>query len=246
MRLTYIKIFAVFSMLFDHIYLSLVAKKTIEASGYLLFIGRFAIPIFIILLAYNYIFNTQNKFLYISRLILVGLLSEIPYYLYFGKHFNFMLALGVALLIHFLLESAKNKLAINFVRSRVLQWLATIGACVSVLLFFKNAFSVFIILFPLLAYFKRKQQFNCERTDVVLFTLSGVLLAVLFGATLFPVEIISATVISMLIIFPLPYNMPARLVEPRNYFLFRSRKQFLFYIFYPAHLLMLFFIFGKI
>jgi hypothetical protein len=286
----WVKIFAVFAMVFDHFYLGFAFYKIAPAdSPYWMFIGRFAIPIFVIMLAYNYVFNTKNPLIYISRLLLVGVISEIPHYLYFGKHFNFILAMGVALLAHHVLSLYRSQaieVAASWQRAKV--GTLYIFVTIIVLVTAPQAGSIYLLLIPLLALFnyrktsvflvlKGKKQCdtgNGVRHDLIVISLVAVtsfMMILFYGGTEFPKTIMAATTLSVLMTMPFfshqrgsqsntigagcpdlqgagcpDLQVSWRWLPGLAGKIFSSKQQAFFYLFYPAHLILLYLIFGSI
>ncbi len=118
-KIEFLKYLAVFFMILDH-YSSLF----LDSYSLLKIIGRFVFPLFSIILVYNYIYNTKNKFLYIKRLLIFAILSEPFHYYAFkdyfpGYTFNIFLTLGLGLTVIYILEKIRdynlpNKLLIYF------------------------------------------------------------------------------------------------------------------------------------
>ena len=74
-----IKWLSIISMLIDHMGLLIF-----DDNLYMRTIGRFALIGFSFLLAYNYRYNTKNKWAYKIRLLKWGLIAQVPYSLAFG------------------------------------------------------------------------------------------------------------------------------------------------------------------
>lgn len=109
-HLEFIKWIAIVSMTLDHF-----GRILLENNLICLSIGRIAFPLFAFLIAYNYIFNTSNKFNYIKRLFIFALISQ-PFFMYaFGfNNLNIMFTLSFSLIFIYLFEyfekNSKNKI----------------------------------------------------------------------------------------------------------------------------------------
>lgn len=74
-----LKIIAMLSMLIDHIAAVLVDSRAYpELYGAMREIGRLAFPVFCFLIVEGY-FNTKNVKKYVGRLLIFGVISEIPF-----------------------------------------------------------------------------------------------------------------------------------------------------------------------
>lgn len=100
-----LKYLALIIMILDHIY-HIINHELL----YLHIIGRLSYVIFAFILAYNYIFNTKDKLKYLKRLFIFGLISE-PFFMYSfnSTHFNIFLTLSLGLSIIYISEKLKEK-----------------------------------------------------------------------------------------------------------------------------------------
>jgi type IV secretory pathway VirB3-like protein len=100
-----LKYLALIIMILDHIY-HIINPELL----YLHIIGRLSYVIFAFILAYNYIFNTKDKLKYLKRLFIFGLISE-PFFMYSFNaiHFNIFLTLSLGLSIIYISEKLKEK-----------------------------------------------------------------------------------------------------------------------------------------
>ncbi len=101
---------AVFFMVIDH-----SGRLLLNNNFMMLSLGRIAFPLFAFILVYNYIYNTKNKVKYISRLLILGIISQ-PFFMYAfnTKILNvlFTLSFGLVFLyiIEFIIKNSKNKI----------------------------------------------------------------------------------------------------------------------------------------
>jgi hypothetical protein len=100
-----LKYLALITMILDHIYH--IINPDLFAFNV---IGRLSYVIFAFILAYNYVFNTSNKLGYLKRLFIFGLISE-PFFIYSfnAPHFNIFLTLSLGLGIIYISEQLKAK-----------------------------------------------------------------------------------------------------------------------------------------
>ena len=216
-----LKIIACITMLLDHIKYGLP-----ETSGILtLYFGRIAFPIFAFLAVEGYL-HTSNFNKYLKRLLIFGIISQIPFMLFktlmtnqISLNIMFTLLLGVSAI--FFYEKIKNKFLGLFVAilmmiiGQVMQvdygWYGV--GLVFIIYLIKNnkiTFTIFYILYTLLYYFVNyiKLEFN---------TINLYLPYIIFS--IIP------------IIFMLLYN--GKLGRKTKYF---------YYWFYPIHLLIIYII----
>lgn len=216
-----LKIIACITMLLDHIKYGLP-----ETSGILtLYFGRIAFPIFAFLAVEGYV-HTSNFNKYLKRLLIFGIISQIPFMLFktlmtnqISLNIMFTLLLGVSAI--FFYEKIKNKFLGLFVAilmmiiGQVMQvdygWYGV--GLVFIIYLIKNnkiTFTIFYILYTLLYYFVNyiKLEFN---------TINLYLPYIIFS--IIP------------IIFMLLYN--GKLGRKTKYF---------YYWFYPIHLLIIYII----
>jgi hypothetical protein len=100
-----LKYLALIIMILDHIY-HIINPELL----YLHIIGRLSFVMFAFILAYNYIFNTKDKLKYLKRLFIFGLISE-PFFMYSfnATHFNIFLTLSLGLSIIYISEKLQEK-----------------------------------------------------------------------------------------------------------------------------------------
>lgn len=219
-----LKLVACFSMFADHFGEIFLKSNATKQGSYLAcrFIGRLAFPIFAFLLVEGFL-HTSSKLKYFLRLLALAFLSEIPFDLAFsGKIFSFenqniVFELAVGLLILCLCGKIfqNDRYAFGF---RVF-----LGALTAILLgagafFLQFDYGIFGILFIFLLYF-----FKDNRLAQI---FAGVLSFGLYGLK----DGISE--LAVLAFIPI-YFYSGRKGKNIKYF---------FYIFYPAHLLLLFFL----
>lgn len=216
----HLKIIALVTMLIDHI-------------GYVFFpeiiwfrvIGRIAFPIFAFFVAQGYTY-THNKQKYIISLLTFGLLSQIPYVLLFQNVslnilFTFLASIGIIYLIEQLKKDNKNIL------------LYFIFALFNLILIFATAlhlidYGIFGVYLVVMFYFVKDPYL--QQVWFVLLNIGLVLPSVLY-APLAPFSYVQlASVLALPLLFV--YNNKKG----------KTNLKYLFYIFYPVHLLILYFI----
>ena len=216
----HLKIIALVTMLIDHI-------------GYVFFpeiiwlriIGRVAFPIFAFFVAQGYTY-THSKQKYIISLLTFGLLSQIPYILLFQNVslnilFTFLASIGIIYLIEQLKKDNKNIL------------LYCIFVLFNLLLIFATAlhlidYGIFGVYLVVMFYFVKDPAL--QQVWFVLLNIGLILPSVIY-APLVPFSYVQlATVLALPLIFS--YNNKKG----------KTNLKYLFYIFYPIHLLILYFI----
>lgn len=235
-----LKIIAMITMLIDHIAAFLIIYASpIYNNGELPFehaeqvyhvmraIGRTAFPIFCFLLVEGFI-HTHNVYLYLGRLMVFAVISEVPYDLAaFGKavswqHQNvfFTLALGMGMMM-----------ILDAVTKRAAGYYAETGN-------WKRAQSLYLLLAGavLVLFICIANLIECDYGG------NGIILIAVFY--LLKKRRILSCVIGYLTFLWEPYCFPAFLVIP----LYNGKRGFslkyLFYFFYPVHLLVLYILRG--
>lgn len=217
-----IKLVAVITMLLDHIRYAIPETNCIPFE----LLGRMSYPLFAFVLTEGYI-HTSSKKEYIKRLIIFGLISQIPFMLFrsiIGKNEWKMLNIMFTLLLGFLgmlsLDKIKNK------------WISIpISVAMVVLAYFlKVDYGWYGVLFIYIFYlFKNKKPLILPAT----IALCAIYYAVRYKMAFFN-NIIYLQILFILfsLIFVYMYNGEKG----------RSMKKF-FYWFYPLHLLILYLIY---
>lgn len=217
-----IKYIAILFMFLDH-------YATINYDSYhiLKILGRIVFPLFAFILVYNYIYNTSNKINYIIRLFIFAVISEPFHYLAFTEFYNgnlvlnIFFSLGLGLLIIYLNEKIYKKF--NLIYKNVF-----FNICLFIIffipVFFFFSYSIFGILMIIALYFLIKKYSHIS----LLFTILTIYL-LNFQWDYF-LSLISIS--SLLLIF---------IISKLDFEIKRINK-WIFYIFYPLHLLLLKFI----
>lgn len=217
-----LKIIALILMFFDH-YSSIILNDNFHIFK---IIGRIVFPLFSIILVYNYIYNTKNKFNYIKRLLIFGIFSQSIYYIGFKDYFlhwelNIFFTLSFGLGIIYLFEMyLKNK---NFFY-KILFFVFTL---IYFMIFSKyisyGYLGVFLI--PLIYFFLSDKKF----IYLILMVIFIYLLNIGLGYYL-----TSVGVVSLLVVYFVS--------KIKNFKIKRLNKWF-FYLFYPIHILIIKFLF---
>lgn len=220
---TTLKIIAIISMTIDH-------------AGYIFFdnnfimrsIGRIAMPVFSFFISEGYT-KTRNKKKYLARLGIFSLISEVPFDLAFFskltfKHQNIMLSFFLSVLALMLFDAIRGEPKPgNTVYSlpRTLTGIVTVG-CIGIIA-------------------------SLLRTDYGLNAVMCVLLFYLFINSKQWLRSLSGTAYLALMQTKLPYVFSGLAFFPLTMYNGKKGKglKWLFYIFYPGHL-MLFFLINKI
>jgi hypothetical protein len=227
-----LKWIAVISMLTDHIGVALIPSGT-PAYFVCRAIGRLAFPLFAYLIAEGY-FYTNNYKRYIVRLIIFAFISEIPYDLLRHGHFpvwnnqNVLVTFAIALAALYFFDrfaAADNRLP---------ALLTLLSAALAAQLF-NSDYGVYGILLVFVFYFHRGN----TRAMVTWYSVIVIIHAVLnaIGALPYTNSVI-LSLISGLALFSL---IPILLyVKNRKKGYTAPFWKYFFYIFYPAHMMILF------
>lgn len=213
MTSTKLKIIACITMLIDHIGAVLYPEVVI-----LRMIGRIAFPIFAFLIAEGY-YHTKNPRKYLLRLGLFAIISEIPFDLAFNNkvlefsHQNVFFTLCLGLL-------AIHLFTYFYSRQQVFAS-GSVIICMLIAFVLRTDYSLFGILL-IFAFYK-------FRDDKILRYIIPIMVLLAMTVMSLRWDIVACHLISMLFIYL--YN------GKKGYSL-----KYLFYIFYPAHLLVLFLI----
>ena len=236
-----IKIIAIISMLFDHTNDVFIGHLSV-----LNLIGRIAFPLFSFQLVVGYTY-THNIKKYISRMFIFALISQIPYsifiYIYTGTYFelNIFFTLATSLICMYILSSKNINIYLK---------LLYISICLIIAYYLKFDYSIFGILYPLFVFvfYPFQEKFgknrfslsennkNTNKNSIIklLFFIAGTLtLSIVKYIKLIP--LISTSWFIGLVLFTF---IPAIIM-----IFFNGKKgpslKYIFYIFYPAHLLLL-------
>lgn len=211
----YLKIIAIITMLIDHTAAVLIPSNTALWLA-MRYIGRLSFPIFVFLLVEGFC-HTRDARKYLMRMGAFVLISEVPFDLaFYGKilefkHQNIFFTLFLGLLCLFLMKEAKTRFEKNAFAVNVLNILLVLGFCVAAE-YLRTDYGAAGIALIVAFYFFRGNRLLC----------TGALLLVSVSIN----RIQTFAVLAMLPIF-----------------LYNGQKgkniKYAFYIFYPAHLLVL-------
>ncbi|MBR3966647.1 MAG: hypothetical protein IKJ91_06200 [Clostridia bacterium] len=241
-----LKLIACFTMLLDHIGYMMMASGVGDYNVALILrlVGRISFPIFAFLIAEGFK-HTKNVVFYAARLFLAGIISEIPYNLCFhGKlvyrgslnvMFTFTIALIMLIFSDMCIKSSKKEIRFLFI-------LPLFSAC-----YFAESFSVdygyFAILLIFLLYIIDSNQVSKKillLPVLLMFAARYIISAFIEGntASLWHHQQLYATLAFVPLVL---YNGKGGSSGKSKGA--RKLKQYLFYLFYPAHLLALYFVF---
>ena len=233
-----IKIIAIISMLFDHTNDVFIGHLSV-----LNLIGRIAFPLFSFQLVVGYTY-THNIKKYISRMFIFALISQIPYsifiHIYTGTYFelNIFFTLATSLICMYILSSKNINIYLKLIY---------ISICLIIAYYLNFDYSIFGILYPLFifVFYPFQEKFgknrfslseNTNKNSIIklLFFIAGTLtLSIVKYIKLIP--LISTSWFIELVLFTF---IPAIIM-----IFFNGKKgpslKYFFYIFYPAHLLLL-------
>ncbi len=226
-----LKIIALITMLCDHIYCAVLLEPKYF---FLNCIGRIAFPVFAFELSQGYIY-THNKRNYILRLLLFSIVSQIPFQLFLNSiPSSFALNVGFTLLLGFLAIFAYEKIAHSTILSKkviynkIIAFLVVFGIA-SLAGVLKTDYGMYGILLIFSFYIFRESKIYTT-CSVVLLTLLHFSQYMLLP-NLFFSQLILAICTCLSLCFIFLYNHKQG-----------PKAKYLFYIFYPLHLLLLAFI----
>lgn len=211
-----LKLIAIITMLIDHIGVVFVPTNTVQ---YLVMrsIGRLAFPIFIFLIVEGF-YHTRDVKKYILRLGIFALVSEIPFDMAFnskileGSHQNVFFTLFLGLVLITLMTMVEKKFVKQIILINLLNGLLTIGFCVLAFILRTDYNYAGILMMTVFFLFRGSKPLLL----ISLFSIAEFILG-------------SINVLATLAIIPI--------------FFYNGKKgkdvKFIFYIFYPAHLLIL-------
>ncbi|MGL5257057.1 MAG: TraX family protein [Proteocatella sp.] len=218
-----LKIMALLFMLMDHMLAILKQVGDIPIPIWFGYIGRLAAPIFFFMIVEGF-FHTKDRKAYFTRLLGMGILMIGVNYI-FKLHNNIFLSLACGVALMGIIEFTK----IN--KKNILKFLLGILGCilVSVAMLFTEA-SVYGILMILIFYFARSNKFIMS----ILYIFFS-LIFIVFSIGPDFIEAIMYWDYQWMMVFAI---IPILLYNGKRGF---SNKlvQWLFYIFYPAHLIIL-------
>ena len=233
-----IKIIAIISMLFDHTNDVFIGHLSVFN-----LIGRIAFPLFSFQLVVGYTY-THNIKKYISRMFIFALISQIPYsifiYIYTGTYFelNIFFTLATSLICMYILSSKNINIYLK---------LLYISICLIIAYYLKFDYSIFGILYPLFVFvfYPYQEKFGKNRFSLSENTNKNSIIKLLFfiaGTLTF--SIVKYVKLIPLISTPWFIGLVLFTFIPAIIMIFFNGKKgpslkYFFYIFYPAHLLLL-------
>ncbi|NLZ83422.1 MAG: hypothetical protein GX915_07145 [Clostridiales bacterium] len=213
-----LKMIAIITMLIDHIGAVFIPSNTTE---YLIFrsIGRLAFPIFVFLLVEGF-YHTRDSKKYLIRLGIFALISEIPFDLafygdFYMGHQNIFFTLFLGLLLIILMRDVEVRFPKNVLAIYIIKAILVIVFCI-ISIYLQTDYSFLGILLI--------TAFYLFRGNKILLVLS---MLIIFGTPIGGINVLA----TLSMIFIALYNGKKG----------KSMKYF-FYIFYPAHLTILFLI----
>ncbi len=241
-----LKLIACLTMLSDHVGYMMMASSIGDYDIALLLrlVGRISFPIFAFLIAEGFK-HTKNVVFYTARLLAAGIISEIPYNICFhGKliyrgslnvMFTFVIALVMLIFADMCIKSSKKEIRFLFI-------IPLFAAC-----YFAHRFSVdygyFAILLVFLFYITDSNAISRKIMLIpvlLLFAAREFILSFIDGVS--PTQWQQQQFFSVLSFIPLLlYNGKGGSSGKTKGA--RKVKQYLFYLFYPAHLVALYLIF---
>jgi len=217
-QLELLKYLAIVAMLLDH------TNKIMHFDlDWMSLVGRSAYPLFAFVLVYNYIHNTKDALNYLSRLLILGILSQAPYAMAFpagiGNSANIMFSLAAGLFGLIYLEYIINHAGRYDIRFRWMHsylfmlYFIFAGFIISYMYF--GLFMIFAFYF--LMRFPSHQSFYWLAFFILMLNLPS-------GAVIMSTSLLS------LIIIALVLQVDVKI---------KRMNKMVFYIFYPIHLIVL-------
>lgn len=245
-----LKLIACITVLCDHIGYSMQYHNvgSYDTAVFLRLIGRIAFPIFAFLIAEGFK-KTHNVLLYAGRLIIAGIISEVPFDLcfhgsigYSSPFNNVMFSLATALLAVFFadmcLKSSKKELRILFV--------FPVGAACYIARSLGMDYGYWGIILIFLFYLVDSDSVKKKLMlipVVLLFAARHIINSSLYGTA--PGDWGKLQLFSLISLIPiLLYN--GKKGRSGTGGALRKIKQYAFYLFYPAHILALHFVFSNV
>ena len=216
-----LKIIAVLAMLIDHI-----GKLFFPEVLFLQILGRLAFPIFAFFIAEGF-YYTKNKVQYLFTILVFAVIAQIPYnFLWHGL--NVLFTFICALVLLFLWEASKRLELAEKVILRVITWLVFLILSFLALVL-RIDYQWYGILLPFVFYLFRERGL----LKFLLFAIMTVLFVIQLCCTVYPAINFNTFIqlFALLSILPLSFYDNQR----------KSNKKikYLFYVFYPLHLVVL-------
>lgn len=212
-----LKILAILAMLLDHIaavFLSPINMPYLLMRGF----GRIAFPIFCFLIVEGY-YHTRDVKKYIIRLAGFALVSEIPFDLcfkqrpFYWQHQNVFFTLALGLVTIYAIDEIKKRFLDSYIKALVLQF-AVIILAMTAAWFLSTDYSMLGILIII--------AFYVGRGNIIQIAISICIVTLYLGNTF--------QLYSLLALIPI--------------YLYNGKKgpsmRYVFYVFYPAHMLILY------
>ncbi|WP_310602885.1 TraX family protein [Anaerosporobacter sp.] len=212
-----LKVIAIVAMLLDHVAAVFFTRKSQQ---YMIMreIGRIAFPIFCFCIVEGF-FHTRNVKKYMIRLACFALISEIPFNLCFYhnvfclEHQNVFFTLLIGLVAIYAIEEVKKHFFFFDIKAILLQFII-IGLSMTVAWFLRTDYSMLGVLIIMAFYFYRGN---------ILYIAISILVATLYLGN-------KVQLYSLLALIPI--------------LLYNGKKgpsmRYVFYVFYPAHMLVLY------
>ncbi len=210
-----LKIIALLTMFVDHFaYLNI--PFTDSTYNILREIGRISFPIYIFILTEG-LYYTKNRTLMIKNLFIFALISQIPFYLYFGLNFYNLNVLFTMLFGSIIVDNIEN-LRLNYNRrNQGLLYLSLLFP-----IFFRTDYDLFGTFSIVILYYLKRIPFENKYYKNILPAIFLTLMLLFFNYSNGVVYVLVGSIASLLVLF---YNH----TEGHKY------KKF-FYLAYPVHI----------
>ena len=214
-----LKIAALISMTVNHVAIIFFDREDCFGS----YIGRIAMPLFIYLLTYNFLYRSRDTLAYIKRIFFFALLSQVPFYMAFGETevLNILFTLGtLALLYYFTLEYFKRSGLAYYIISLIVLVMFFIFSILEIPITWDYGFAAYFVGISFLCLHIHRSAEYLIYSIVSLFFLNDDIQSYIAILTYLPIMLL----LSFRIRWELSYV---------------SRNKHFFYLYYPLHLLLL-------
>lgn len=216
-----LKIIAMFFMVLDHIYTYLNGVSGISIPIWFGYLGKISAPIFFYLIVEGF-FNTRNRTNYLLRLFGFGVLM-IGVDLLLGIHNNIFLSLGLSVLLMSVIEYGR--------RSRKYVICVLLALLIAIVFMFTEA-SIYGLMMTLIFYFLRQHK-GWMIISYLIYSVLPIFSALSLGADF--LDAILLWDYQWMMVFSAPFL----LLYSGKIGLHNQVVKWMFYIFYPLHLVMI-------
>ena len=225
-----LKLIAVLSMICDHMRYVLPVVNTSVTKV----LGRIAFPVFAFLISEGCI-HTKDRYKYLMRLFIFALISQIPYMLFtYGCNIVSTAELSEKIELNVIFTLLLGAVSISFFDKFENKFLKILSVCVfSAIAYFINTDygAVGVLIIVAFYIFRDKKYFK------------NFFVASIFSLEMIVVAIKEAYRFKLIVPFVIGYFLAATILCFYNGKIGKYKLKYLFYIIYPLHLIILFFIY---